>query len=618
MRRRLALIALGLSVLALGAAGGAAVTAAPPPRPGGAAPTPVCGPAWQVVASPEAPESSDNVLRRVAALAPDDIWAVGYYLSDSSVRETLTLHYDGRHWRLVDSPNLGEADNALLGLAAGDGVVWAVGSANEGSNETVTMRWTGAGWQPVASPNVGQGDNALRGVAIAAADDVWAVGASPAGALIEHWDGAAWQVAPAPADPRPLNAVAVAAPNDVWAVGDAGLIEHWDGAAWRVIAAPSSGALRDVAAAGPANVWAVGTAASRTLTERWDGQTWTVTPSPNGGQTEDALDGIVVTGPTEAWAVGSYRDYVGRSQSLIEHWDGAAWQVSASPVLGPYFNELFDVAAAGPGDVWAVGYRDERRYGPDETLTEHLVDPCPTPEPTSSPSPSPIPSPSATSAPSPTPAPPCALGFSDVPPGAYFYKPVEDLVCAGVVSGYADDAFHPYAGATRSQLVKIVALGLALPALTPPAGSYTFADTPPEQPFYPYIEAAARAGVVAGYACGGPAEPCDAQSRPYFRPYAPVTRAQIAKIVVLAAGWPLQSGATATFADVPPGAPLYAYVATAACHDLISGYTCGGPGEPCDAQNRPYVRPAAGATRAQIAKIVDTARQSPAACAPAP
>jgi hypothetical protein len=616
MQRSLALIALGLSALALAAAGSGAV-AAPPGAPP-ATPTPVCGPAWQVVASPDAPESSENVLRRVAAAGPDDIWAVGYDLGDSGVRETLTLRYDGARWRIVNSPNLGDADNTLLGVAARDGVVWAVGSANDGSDETVALRWTGAVWQPVGSPNVGEGDNALRGVAIAAADDVWAVGASPAGALIEHWDGQTWQVAPAPADPRALNAVAVAAPADVWAVGDAGLIEHWDGAAWRIVAAPGGGALRDVAAGAPDDVWAVGVSASRTLIEHWDGQTWSVTPSPNGGQTEDALAGVAVAGPAAAWAVGSYRDYFGRSQALIEAWDGAAWRVATSPVLGPYFNELFDVAAAGPADAWAVGYRDERRYGPDETLTEHLADPCPTPPaPSASPSPTPSPSPSATAPPSPTPVAPCPPRFRDVPPGAYFYAPVEDLVCEGVVSGYADDAFHPYADATRSQLVKIVALGLALPALTPAAGGYTFADTPPAQPFYPYIEAAARAGVVTGYACGGPREPCDAQARPYFRPYAPVTRGQIAKITVLAAGWPLRGGASG-FADVPPDAPFHAYVATAACYDLISGYACGGPGEPCDAQARPYYRPGAGATRGQIAKIVDSARQAPAACAPAP
>jgi hypothetical protein len=37
----------------------------------------------------------------------------------------------------------------------------------------------------------------------------------------------------------------------------------------------------------------------------------------------------------------------------------------------------------------------------------------------------------------------------------------------------------------------------------------------------------------------------------------------------------------------------------------MSGYPCGqDPNEPCDAQNRPYFRPNAGATRGQLVKIV--------------
>jgi hypothetical protein len=37
---------------------------------------------------------------------------------------------------------------------------------------------------------------------------------------------------------------------------------------------------------------------------------------------------------------------------------------------------------------------------------------------------------------------------------------------------------------------------------------------------------------------------------------------------------------------------------------IISGYPCGGPGEPCDEQNRPYFRPGDTATRGQISKMV--------------
>ncbi len=39
----------------------------------------------------------------------------------------------------------------------------------------------------------------------------------------------------------------------------------------------------------------------------------------------------------------------------------------------------------------------------------------------------------------------------------------------------------------------------------------------------------------------------------------------------------------------------------------MSGYGCGGSGEPCDGRQRPYFRPGEGATRGQAAKIVSQA-----------
>jgi hypothetical protein len=45
--------------------------------------------------------------------------------------------------------------------------------------------------------------------------------------------------------------------------------------------------------------------------------------------------------------------------------------------------------------------------------------------------------------------------------------------------------------------------------------------------------------------------------------------------------------------------------------DLVTGYPCGGPGEPCDAENRPYYRPGGLVTRQQMAKFIDNARRLP-------
>ncbi|HMA38396.1 MAG TPA: S-layer homology domain-containing protein, partial [Chloroflexia bacterium] len=227
--------------------------------------------------------------------------------------------------------------------------------------------------------------------------------------------------------------------------------------------------------------------------------------------------------------------------------------------------------------------------------------------------------PGATPPASPTPAgpspTPCRLTFTDVTPAEYFYTPVRDLACRGVISGYADGTFRPYTPTTRAQLVKIVVLGFATPLVTPVGGGYRFADVPPGQPFFTLVETAAAAGLVSGYGCGGPGEPCDAAGRPYFRPYAPVTRGQLAKITVGAAGWVLLAPpAPGTFTDVLPGTAFYGFVETAYCHGVVSGYACGGPGEPCDAAGRAYFRPGGPATRGQIAKIIYFAIAEPVTC----
>ncbi|HMA36883.1 MAG TPA: kelch repeat-containing protein [Chloroflexia bacterium] len=239
-----------------------------------------------------------------------------------------------------------------------------------------------------------------------------------------------------------------------------------------------------------------------------------------------------------------------------------------------------------------------------------------------------LPTSTATTAPTQTASPtarpsatPCALSFTDVHATDYFYTPVLYLACHGVISGYSNGdgtfSFRPYNNTTRSQMVKIVVLGFGLTTATPPAGGYTFADVPPANPFFGVVETAAAHAVVSGYTCGGPNEPCDSANRPYFRPYTNVTRGQLSKIDVVAAGWAvLNPPGPGTFADVLPGTAFYTFVETAFCHGIISGYSCGGAGEPCDNQNRPYFRQYTPATRGQIAKIVYLSLTGNGACSP--
>ena len=198
--------------------------------------------------------------------------------------------------------------------------------------------------------------------------------------------------------------------------------------------------------------------------------------------------------------------------------------------------------------------------------------------------------------------------FWDVLTDYWAYSYIDALASRGVLGGYPDGSFRPGNSATRGQLAKIETLAFNFPLEHPTVA--TFEDVPVGSTFFTYVETAASLGLINGYPCGGPGEPCDPQRRPYFRPNNPVTRGQIAKITVLAVGWPLLNPRSATFEDVPAGSTFFEFVETAVAHNLLTGYPCGGPAEPCDLQNRPYFRPGHQATRAQIAKIVYLASSS--------
>ena len=64
------------------------------------------------------------------------------------------------------------------------------------------------------------------------------------------------------------------------------------------------------------------------------------------------------------------------------------------------------------------------------------------------------------------------------------------------------------------------------------------------------------------------------------------------------------------FTDVPPANGFYTNVNALYMDGIIGGYPCGGAGEPCDADNRPYYRPANLVSRQQMSKFVDLGRRN--------
>jgi hypothetical protein len=146
-------------------------------------------------------------------------------------------------------------------------------------------------------------------------------------------------------------------------------------------------------------------------------------------------------------------------------------------------------------------------------------------------------------------------------------------------------------------------------AATPTSTACTveFADVDPGSTFYPFVHCLACRGIVGGYPCGGPDEPCGPGADAYYRPSSNITRGQIAKIVSESAGLHDEQDEQ-FYQDVPPGSPFYVWINRLSWRGYMGGYACNNdPTQPCGPGNLPYFRPNANATRGQLSKIVANA-----------
>jgi len=289
-------------------------------------------------------QNTGNVLNAVAALSPTNVWAVGFSFDCSSDLKTMILHFDGVKWSVAPSPklltNANAALNGIAALAANN--IYAVGyqPASNGAVLTLVEHFDGHAWSVVDTPDVSEGD-VLSAVTATSANDVWVVGTSTdepttsIQTLVEHFDGTEWTVVPSPnpLSKAPLNqniltSVTAISANDVTAAGfisDASLlhqltlVEHWDGTQWSVVPSPngSTGSgvqniLMGVSGFATNDLYAVGfvndsstNGEPRTLVEHFDGTQWSIIPSPGPGVAQH-LNGVFARrGSRQIWAAGA-------------------------------------------------------------------------------------------------------------------------------------------------------------------------------------------------------------------------------------------------------------------------------------------------------------------------
>lgn len=306
------------------------------------------GVSWLIVPSPNIVGTDEyNKLQGVTCTSSSDCWAVGFYCTGNAPCRTLTEHWNGTSWLVVDSANTSANEhNFLYAVTCISGTdCWAVGYYLVGSGyQTLIEHWNGTSWSITSSPNAGTSQyNLLRSVTCTSAFNCWVVGYGVLAyrTLIEHWDGISWSLVDSPSPSASfdnLYSVTCVSAEQCWAVGllDIGnayttFTQKWDGDSWTVVSSPNAtggDSLNSVTCVSASNCWAVGSSYddSASLVEHWDGNSWSIVASPNVSPGHIGFHGVSCVSAVDCWGVGVLNDQV-----LTEHWDGGSWAIVKTP-----------------------------------------------------------------------------------------------------------------------------------------------------------------------------------------------------------------------------------------------------------------------------------------------
>ena len=178
--------------------------------------------------------ASQAIIRDMAAISSNDVWAVGEYWN-GSIYQTLIEHWDGTAWSVVPVPvpavpsGTSFANAVLSKISAVSATdIWVVGTttAIQGTSVvrfTLAMHYNGTAWSIVKTANTAE-PTGLSGVTAISANNAWAVGngfnnvhdTSASVANASASSGACFRIARCPNQPRPSRTTAKAAKGRLW------------------------------------------------------------------------------------------------------------------------------------------------------------------------------------------------------------------------------------------------------------------------------------------------------------------------------------------------------------------------------------------------------------------
>lgn len=178
--------------------------------------------------------------------------------------------------------------------------------------------------------------------------------------------------------------------------------------------------------------------------------------------------------------------------------------------------------------------------------------------------------------------------FGDIDPEDWSYEGIQFCVMTGLMSGTSDTTFSPNGVTTRAQVVQVLYNLMEEPEVS---GTTPFTDLTADW-YQDAVLWAYQTGVVVG------------TSDTTFSPEAPVTREQIAVILMEFASKVLQIESGETPADLsayPDGGSVSDWARTAMADAVALGILSGAQ----DSNGTLWLQPQAGATRAEVATILE-------------
>lgn len=271
--------------------------------------------------------------------------------------------WNGTKWSVAGPPKLTNTAATLNGVSCtSPSSCMAVGSQGPPHNPTLftlAEQWNGTAWREATTPPpLTPGGTALIAVSCTGSSACMAggyfgfsIGFGTSLTLAEQWNGTKWQIrtTPNPGSSGSFGGVACTSATACLATGghrtpnanDVTLAERWNGTGWKALPTPNPRGfgvadLGGISCPAAASCMSVGSSSDPTgestfnLAEAWNGTSWTILRTPSPGSTNNGLNGVSCTSPSNCMAVGTFMGF-GNGMTLAESWNGTRWSVVKTP-----------------------------------------------------------------------------------------------------------------------------------------------------------------------------------------------------------------------------------------------------------------------------------------------